>query len=159
MADVKRMQHDRRVRIWLGNDGDGAKASALQTANNELRTNALRTIALEKAIKAIHEETQTLTLERDQLIAERDALEAAVVDRESADSDEQNCDQQCLECENARTTNAYSMLADETHCLPSTERLQSAWESNLFITTEVWKNRFPPPRHDQQSRWMCPTDW
>ena len=100
MADVKRMQ----TRLAAFESGSvmmemGQKLLALQTANNELRTNALRTIALEKAIKAIHEETQTLTLERDQLIAERDALKLLLLTGEFVDSDEQNCDQQCLECE------------------------------------------------------------
>ena len=100
LAGIERMQ----IRLAAFESGSamievGQKLLALQAANDELRSNAQRTMALEKAIKVIHEEAQTLTLERDQLAAERDALEQLLLAGELIGRDEKNCDQQCLCCE------------------------------------------------------------
>ena len=100
MAGVERMQ----TRLAAFESGSammemGQKLLALQAANDELRINALSTMVLEKAIKAIHEETQMLTLERDQLVAERDALERLLLAGELVENDDENCDRQCLSCE------------------------------------------------------------
>lgn len=79
----------------------GRKLLSLQTANEELMSKVQRSWALEKTLKAAHEEAQALARERDQLTAERDALERMLLAGETDQNADSDCEGQCSTCDAA----------------------------------------------------------
>ena len=79
----------------------GKKLVNLQAANDELMLAAQRGWALEKALKAAHQEAQQLASERERLTAERNALEQLLLAGEQAQNPEQDCAGQCANCDAA----------------------------------------------------------
>lgn len=72
----------------------------LQVANDELMAGAQRAWALEKSLKAAHEEAQALASERDQLAAERDALQK-LLGSDEEDPLSAGCGSDCAACDRA----------------------------------------------------------
>lgn len=74
------------------------KLRELQTAHDEQRVGIQRAWALEKSLRAAHDEAQTLAKERDQLIAERDALQRLLGADEVENKDALSCAGSCDNC-------------------------------------------------------------